>query len=224
MRNTKILVISFVAACILFVILTVVQNALTHYEPKESVFIARTDVLCDTELSVELFEEMEVPLSLAVKGKPVLDLTDFEGKYAQNPIYQGQILFQSDVAESKRISATSIVEGREKVAIKLKSSENAVSYQLEPGCRIHLYFTGRYGAVRDILQSYGLQNDAFDENSNYTVKLLKDEEVLGIFDETGISSFSEMFTKPDTIVLSVDSHMAHLINNLRLQGVFDVTL
>ena len=56
------------------------------------------------------------------------------------------------------------------------------------------------------------------------LELLENEEVLGIFDENGVSCFSELFTKPDTIVLNVDSNMARLINNLRSQGVFDVTL
>ena len=55
-------------------------------------------------------------------------------------------------------------------------------------------------------------------------------EVAGVinasinFDENGESIFSEEFTKPDTIVLGVDANTASLINNLRSQGVFDITI
>ncbi|MBP3284896.1 MAG: SAF domain-containing protein [Clostridia bacterium] len=223
-KNTKILIISFVAACILFLVLTVIQNRLTQQEIKTTVFVAKADLAVDTELSREMFEEIKVPVSLTLNREVVIEGDTIAGKFVQNPIFQGQILFSPDIAVRKKLYQTEMTAGEEKVAIKLKASENSVSYQVKPEMRIHLYFTARYGAVEDILQTYGLQSDAFQENSLYTVKLLENEEVLGVFDEAGESIFSERFTKPDTIVLGVEPNMARLINNLRSQGIFDITI
>jgi len=156
--------------------------------------------------------------------KVALDATEFVGKYAQNPIYKGQILFSQEIAEEKKLYQDGMSEGEEKVAVKLKAPENSISYQVKPEMRIHLYFTARYGAVADVLRMYGMQNDTFRENSLYTVRLLENEEVLGVFDENGESIFSDSFSKPDTIVLGVDANMAQLINNLRSQGAFDITV
>lgn len=223
-KNTKLLAISFGVACILFLVLTVIQNRITQQEVKTTVFIAKTDVAVDSELSREMFEERKIPVSLVEDVSVVAEGQAIEGKFAQNPIFKGQILFSQDIAVERKLYQVGDVPGEEKVAIKLKGSENSVSYQVKPEMRIHLYFTGRYSAIQDILQLYGLQSDAFREDSLYTVKLLENETVLGVFDETGESIFSEKFTKPDTIVLAVDGNMAKLINNLRSQGVFDVTL
>lgn len=57
----------------------------------------------------------------------------------------------------------------------------------------------------------------------YTSKIIENEEILGIYDANGISSDDERFLKPDTIILSVSTAKAQLINNLRSQGTFDIT-
>lgn len=223
-KNTKILVISFGVACILFLVLTVVQSRLTQQEEKVAVFVAKADVSIDSALTEDMFEVVEVPAGLTLNRLVVDQKEDFIGKFAQTPIYQGQILFLPEVAEEQKLFQQDVVAGEEKVAIKLKGPENSISYQVKPGMQIQLYFTAQYGDIADILRLYGLQNDMFQENSLYTLRLLINEEVLGVFDEDGESVFSENFTTPDTIVLSVDANMAQLINNLRSQGSFDITV
>jgi len=222
-KNTKILAISFALACILFLVLTVIQNRLTQQEVKTAVFVAKADVSIDSELTEDMFEVVEVPVGLTLNRLVVAKKEDFIGKFARTPIYQGQILFLPEVAEKQKLFQEDIISGEEKVAIKLKGPENCISYQVKPGMRVQLYFTAQYGDIADVLQLYGLQNDMFQENSLYTLRLLADEEVLGVFDEDGESIFSEKFSIPDTIVLSVDMNMAQLINNLRSQGSFDIT-
>ena len=223
-KNTKILAISFGIACLLFVVLTVVQNQLTKQEEKTSVFVAKADVSIDSELTEDMFEVVEVPIDLTLNRLVAAKKEEFIGKFAQTSIYKGQILFLPEVAERQKLLQEDIISGEEKVAIKLKGPENSISYQVKPGMKIQLYFTGQYGDIADILRIYGLQNDTFQENSLYTLRLLADEEVLGVFDEDGESIFSESFTTPDTIVVGVESSMAQLINNLRSQGSFDITL
>ena len=62
-----------------------------------------------------------------------------------------------------------------------------------------------------------------NDNSMYTTCLLRDTEILGIYDENGRSSENDKFSGVDTVVIAVDSNMAKLINNLRSQGTFDLT-
>ena len=57
----------------------------------------------------------------------------------------------------------------------------------------------------------------------YTTCLIKDTEILGIYDEAGKSIESDKFTTLDTIVIGVNGEMAKTINNLRNQGIFDLT-
>ena len=57
----------------------------------------------------------------------------------------------------------------------------------------------------------------------YTICLLRDTEVIGIYDESGRSVENGNFAGLDTIVIATDSNMARLINNLRNQGTFDLT-
>lgn len=223
-RNTGILIVSFVAACVVFLCLTVVQNRLIHYEGKVQAFVAKADVSIDTGLTEDMFKVVEIPISLASDYLIVKKKDDFIGKFTKEPIYQGQILFLQTLADEERVFCKDSIAEKEKVAIKLKSSENCISYQIKPEMKIQLYYTAQYGAIEDILKTYGLQNDMFQENSLYTFRLLKDEEVLGVFDEAGESIFSDNFDRPDTIVVSVDENMARLINNLRSQGNFDITV
>ena len=116
------------------------------------------------------------------------------------------------------------MDGFERIALKIKSSENAVAYQIKPKDRIHLYFTGKSTVVRKIFSKYGMGYDGSVEDSLLqTEKIIEDIEILGIYDESGREYENSNFSKLDTIVIAVDSKTAQFLNNLRTQGTFDIT-
>ena len=223
MKRINITVISVIIAACLFVILTILQNKLVNDEPTTTVLVSNADVKPDTELKPEWFSETIVPLKLAISNSVISSIGDINGKYAKEIINKGQILFKQDVGSKEELKIINAPEGIEKIAIEIKNPQNAIAYQVKPKDRIHLYFSGRYGAIKESITQFGLENVSKNDNSMYTTCLLKNIPILGIYDESGKSIESDKFTRLDTVVIGVDSQMAKIINNLRNQGTFDLT-
>lgn len=223
MSKRKLTLISIIVAGILFILLTLIQNRLINSEPKAKVIIANVDIKYDTKLDRELFSEVLVPISVTLNTNSITSLEEIDGKFAKENINKGQIVFFQDIGSKEELKILEAPIGLEKIALKIKSAENAVAYQLKPKDRIHLYFNGRYGAIKESISEFGLENVNKSDNAMYTTCLLRDIEIIGIYDETGRSIESEKFSGLDTIVIATDSNMAKLINNLRGQGYFDLT-
>ncbi len=223
MKKLDITVISILVAVVLFVVLTFIQNSIINNEPTIEVLIANVDVKPDTELKPEWFDVTDVPLYLTLNNNTLSKIEDINGKYAKEIINKGQILFKQDIGSREELKILTSPEGTEKIAIELKSSQNAVAYQIKPKDRIHLYFSGRYGAIKESIAQFNLEDVYKDNNSMYTTCLLNDTEILGIYDETGRSIENDKFSGINTIVIAVESEKAKMINNLRNQGTFDLT-
>lgn len=223
MKRINITVLSIVIAIVLFIILTIVQNKLINREPVAVVLVSNVDVKPDTELKTEWFNEVTVPLYLTLTNNVISSIEDIKGKYAKETINKGQILFWQDIGSKEELKIINAPEGIEKIAIEIKNPQNAIAYQVKPKDRVHLYFSGRYGAIKESIAQFGLENVSKSDNSMYTTCLIKDTEILGIYDEAGKSIESDKFTTLDTIVIGVNGEMAKTINNLRNQGIFDLT-
>lgn len=223
MKRPDITIISILVAISLFIVLTFIQNSIINSEPTIEVLIANTDVKPDTELRPEWFDVTDVPLYLTLNNNTLNKIEDINGKYAKEMINKGQILFRQDIGSKEELKIITSPKGTEKIAIELKSSQNAIAYQIKPKDRIHLYFSGRYGVVKESISQFNLENILKSDNSMYTTCLLNDTEILGIYDETGRSIEDEKFSGINTIVIAVESEKAKMINNLRNQGTFDLT-
>lgn len=224
MKKINILVISGCFAIILFVVLTVLQNKMVKKEVTIPVYMANVDIAPDKKINKSDYKEVIVPVSLTIEGNIVLNEKDLEDKYAKSIINKGQIIFKQDIASKEELKIIEAVDGLERIALKIKSSENAVAYQIKPKDRIHLYFTGKSSVVKKIFSKYGIDYDNNVEDSLLqTEKIVEDIEILGIYDETGRQYENSNFSKLDTIVIAVDSKTAQLLNNLRTQGTFDIT-
>lgn len=223
MKKLDITIISIVIAIILFIILTLMQNKLINNEPMAVVLVSNIDIKPDTALKTEWFSEVTVPLHLTLTNNVVNNLEEIKDKYAKEIINKGQILFKQDIGSGEELKILNAPEGIEKIAIQIKNPQNAIAYQIKPKDRVHLYFSGRYGAIKESISQFGLEDVIKSDNSMYTTCLLRDVEVLGIYDEGGKSLKDDKFTAIDTIVIGVDSKMAKTINNLRNQGNFDLT-
>ena len=224
MKRINILVISGCVAVILFVILTVLQNKIVNKEAMVTVYMATVDIMPDIKVNKSDYREVIVPSSLTIEGSPIVKEKDLEDKYAKTVINKGQIIFKQDIASKEELKIIEAVDGLERIALKIKSSENAVAYQVKPKDRIHLYFTGKSSVVKRLFSKYGIKYDANVEDSLLqTEKIISDTEILGIYDETGRAYENSNFSRLDTIVIAVDSNMAQILNNLRTQGTFDIT-
>lgn len=224
MKKINLLIISGISAMILFVVLTFVQGKIINNENHQVAYVADADILKDTELNENKIKEVNVPSFLINNTTAIVDYEDIKGKYAKYPINKGQIIFKQDIASKEELKIINSTEGLEKISVKIKSSENGVSYQVKPQDRIHLYFTGKHSAIKDAFMKYGIEfSNSENNNSLHTSKIIHDIEVLGIYDELGRSYNNANFSKLDTIVIAVEPMIAELINNLRSQGTFDIT-
>jgi len=220
MKKINILIISGISAIILFIVLTVVQSKLIQTENMQAVFVSTTDVFRDTELTKDSYKEIYVPTSLVINTDAVTKIDDLNGKYAKDSINKGQIIFKQDIAKKEELKIIDVENGLERIAVKLKSTDNAVAYQVKPKDRVHLYFTGKGNVIKNVFDK---SNSVKNDNLIQTVKIIENTEILGIYDEVGRSYESSGFNRLDTIVIAVSPHNAEIINNLRNQGTFDIT-
>lgn len=217
MKKVNIIICSVVFSLILFFILTAVQKKMIKYEPQVSVLIATQEINVNEKLEEKMFKSVLAPVGLANQESILENITD--NMYAKETIYNGQILFKEDIGSKDELKIIGNELGCEIIAIKLKGPENSISYQIKPGDKVNLYFTGKYIAVEGL----GVYDSSPADGKMYTAKILENEEILGIYDSNGISCNEGSFLKPDTIILSVTYEQAKLINNLRNQGTFDIT-
>jgi len=224
MKKINLFIISGISAVILFLILTLLEGQFINKEPVKTVFIVGNTIGKDEKILANEIKEVEVPLYLITNTDAIVNRDDLNDKYAVNDIYKGEILFKQNVASKEELKIVEAEDGLERISINIKNPENAVSYQIRPEDRIHLYFTGRTGMIRDSFSKYGLSLKSVEnDNSVQTIKILENVEILGIYDELGRSYSSDGFNKLDTVVLGVSQEKAEMINNLREQGVFDIT-
>lgn len=224
MKKINILIISGVSAIILFVLLTILQGRLIKQEATITAYVSKLDVLRDSKLDENDYKEVKIPVSLVLDGDIITDKKELNGKYAKERINRGQIIFKQDIAGKEELKIIEAEQGLERIAVKIKSSENAVAYQVKPKDRIHLYFTGKSSVVKSAFSKYGIEFDNnVSDNSLQSKKIISDIEILGIYDELGRSYEHSEFSHLDTIVIAVEAKTAEMINNLRTQGTFDIT-
>lgn len=226
-RRINMLALSAVLTIIIFVITTAVQKAFVHYEPTTKVVLAIKDIQSNKMLEPYMFKIADVPLSLVMNIKAVKKLEDAQGHYSLEPIHKGEILLEQAIASKGEVKIISVEPGKEKISVRLKAPENAISYQVRTGDNVRLYFTGRYSELKNIT----LKKEFYMSSQNYaggedycTVKLLENAVILGAFDNNGavLGDYARR-EKVDTVVFSVDHEDALMINNCKGQGVFDIT-
>lgn len=224
MKKINILIISSISAVILFILLTIVQGKIIKKEATVIAYISNIDLLRDSKLDKSHYKEVKIPLSLALDSNIITDVKELEGKYVKEPINKGQIIFKQDVAKKDELKIIEADNKLERIAIKVKESQNAVAYQIKPKDRIHLYFTGKSSVIKNTFLKYGIDFDInVSDNLLQSKKIIEDIEILGIYDEAGRSYENSEYSRLDTIVIAVEAKTAEMINNLRTQGTFDIT-
>lgn len=217
-EKINLIIISAILATIVFTILTLIQNSLINYEENIKVLIAIEDIEKETKLNKNYFKEICIPMSIA-KELNILNDLDKE-LYNRYEIYKGQFLSSSLVATKEELKIIEADANKEKISIELNSEASMLSYQIKKGDRVNLYFTGKPLVVENVTTKF----DNVLKGNLTTIKILSNEEILGIYDKDGFSSESENFSVPTSIVFGVNNENAEVINNLRNQGDFSITM
>ena len=110
-----------------------------------------------------------------------------------------------------------------KISIKIKSSENGVSFTLRENSIINVYATLRNEYVSETLWGNEIKTIGNDNDGYSIFKILDSSKVLGTFDSNGENIEDTSEKNIDTILLAVTPEEAQKINLIREIAIFNVT-
>lgn len=224
MKNKILILIGTITlATILFVASTIAQRKLIKYEPKIKCLFLIDDISANELAKEEKFVLKDIDISLVANTKIVQDFSKIENLYARDNICKGQLVIEKQFDTKENLKIYEIEEGKEKVSLKIKSSENGVSYSIRENSKINIYVTLRNDMAENFLKEkerlvIGQKDDGYT-----IIKLIDNVSILETYDIDG-NRIKESDTKViDTIMIAVTENEAKEINLLKDIGVFNVT-
>ena len=222
-KKVSLLIVSIVLTIIVFSISTYAQKKLVNYIPTMKCMIVRNDIDAYTQISEEDIEYIDMPIVAISKVRIVQNISEIQDLYLRDKIYKGQVLLLDQFDTKENLMIYTADNGKEKISIKIKSSENGASYTLRENSIVNVYATLRSEYINFELVS-GDIIFVGDENDGYsTVKILNSIKILGTFDINGEAVESGMEKNIDTILVAVTPQEASLINLYRDIATFNVT-
>ncbi len=223
-RKVSIIIIALILAIVIFVVSTNMQKELINYIPTIDCLVATKDISANTMVSADDFKIMQVPVELIASVRPVQTFEEIKDLYLKSDIYKGQLALYNQFDTAKNLMIFNGEEGKEKIAIKLKSAENATSYILKKGSLVNVYATlSNEYANSPIFEKYDKVSAGSSEYGYTTIKILENVVVIGSFDENGeeVEDMPERII--DTILVSILPEEAYKINLIREIASFNVT-
>lgn len=223
-KKLSLLIVTVVMTIILFGISTFVQRKLINYEPRIKCYIAKEDILSHTKISKNMIEEVSVPIGMIVKTNIVQDFSEIEELYSKSDIYSGQIILSRQFDSKESLSIFEFDDDKERIAIKFKNAENAMSYQIKEEMYVNVYVTMRLELANNFLidKERIIIGDSYD--GYITIKLLEKTKILGVFDINGVQvSETNIESLPNSIMIAVTPDEAKQINLIRDIATFNIT-
>lgn len=224
MKNKILILIGTITlATILFVASTIAQRKLIKYEPKIKCLFLADDISANELAKEEKFVLKDIDISLVANTKIVQDFSKIENLYARDNMCKGQLVIEKQFDTKENLKIYEIEEGKEKVSLKIKSSENGVSYSIRENSKVNIYVTLRNDMAENFLNEkerlvIGQKDDGYT-----IIKLIDNVSILETYDIDG-NRIKESDTKViDTIMIAVTESEAKEINLLKDIGVFNVT-
>lgn len=224
MKNKILILIGTITlATILFVASTIAQRKLIKYEPKIKCLFLADDISANELAKEGKFVLKDIDISLVANIKIVQDFSKIENLYARDNMCKGQLVIEKQFDTKENLKIYEIEEGKEKVSLKIKSSENGVSYSIRENSKVNIYVTLR----NDIAENFLNEKERLvigKKDDGYTIiKLIDNVLILETYDIDG-NRIKESDTKViDTIMIAVTESEAKEINLLKDIGVFNVT-
>lgn len=225
MKNKiNILAISITLTIIVYGISIYMQKKLVQYVPTVKCLIVTRDVEAYSQIDDSQIKEVDMPVEIVGTTRVIKNVNDIEELYLKEKIYAGQILIKNQFDTKENLSIYQADEGKEKVAIKIKASENGVSYNIKENTRINVYATLRTEYANQALNNLEKHFIGTQEDGYCIVTILEDTKILGVFNIDGqpIESVFDVET-PDTILIAVAPEQARQINLIRDIAVFNIT-
>ncbi len=223
-KKVSLLIVSVILAIVAFTVTTYLQKKAINYVPTIKCFIANKDIDEYSIVSFDDFKAVDMPIEIVSNVRTIKDISEAEGLYLKSKMYKGQILLYEQVDSQDNLKIFNSEEGKEKIAIKVKSSENGASYILKHGSLVNVYATLNNDYVLNgVFKDFEKQMIG-DEYSGYSIiKILSQVKVLSTFDENGeeVEDLSER--NIDTILVSVTPEEAQFINLIREVATFNIT-
>lgn len=224
MKNKILILIGTITlATILFVASTIAQRKLIKYEPKIKCLFLADDISANELAKEGKFVLKDIDISLVANIKIVQDFSKIENLYARDNMCKGQLVIEKQFDTKENLKIYEIEEGKEKVSLKIKSSENGVSYSIRENSKVNIYVTLRNDMAENFLNEkerlvIGQKDDGYT-----IIKLIDNVLILETYDIDG-NRIKESDTKViDTIMIAVTESEAKEINLLKDIGVFNVT-
>ena len=223
-KKVSLLIVSVILAIVAFTVTTYLQKKAINYVPTIKCLVANKDIDEYSLVSFDDFKAVDMPIEIVSNVRTIKDISEAEGLYLKSKMYKGQILLYEQVDSQDNLKIFNSEEGKEKIAIKVKSSENGASYILKHGSLVNVYATLNNDYVLNgVFKDFEKQMIG-DEYSGYSIiKILSQVKVLSTFDENGeeVEDLSER--NIDTILVSVTPEEAQLINLIRDVASFNIT-
>ncbi len=223
-RKISILTIAVILTVILFGVSTYMQRKLINYEPETKCYVAKNDIERYEKIEEDMLKQVNIPMNLVMNMKIIQNIEDIEGMYAESKIYAGQILVKNQLGTKEDLSIFEGEKDKEKIAIKIKSAENGVSYRIKERSLVNVYATLRTEYTNNVFADKTRQYIGDNDDGYCTIKILNNVRVIGVFDNNGlqINDRTEELI-PDTIMISVSHDEARDINLIRDIASFNVT-
>ena len=223
-RKVSILIISIILAIVVFILSINAQRKLVNYAPTIKCMIVTSDIPQYSKIEEEYVKYVDIPIEIIANSRIVQSYDEIRDLYLKDGLYRGQIVLRDQLDTSDNLMIFNAEAGKEKIAIKIKESENGASYILKKGSIVNVYATiNEEYASHGVLEGKEKLSVGEDDRGYSTFKLLSESKVLGTFNENGEEVENSSDKNIDTILLSVASGDAYLINLVRDIASFNVT-
>jgi hypothetical protein len=175
--------------------------------------VSRGDKVIESDLI-----KIKIPSSISDKYLSV---------YVQDGYYKDDYMEGAVVLKNMIMPGSEYIKAgvdNEIISIKLNSAEDAVSYQIEKGCIVNIFYSAKLSEIESIFNSINnvsvISNNL---NSGYvTIKLLEKVQILSCFDKYGnITKKGNAF---ENILIEVTKDESIKINNLKNYGRFSISV
>ena len=223
-KKVSLLILSIALAIGIFVISTYIQKKAVNYVPTISCLIVNKDIEEYNSVSKEDIKQVEMPISIVANLRVVRNYEDVSELFLKDKIYKGQLLLLDQFDNKSNLMLFSGEDGKEKLSVKIRASENGASYIIKPGSLINVYATLNNDYVENGIFKEAEKMVIGNSNSGYSiVKMLSGVKVLGTFDENGDEIENTDERAIDTVLLLVSQEEAMKINLIREIAVFNIT-
>lgn len=225
MKNkVNVLLISIILTVIVYAISIYMQKKLVQYVPTVKCLIVTENIEAYSQIDISQVKEVDMPIAIVSSTSIVKNIEDINNLYLKEKLYEGQIIVKEQFDTKENLSMYIADFGKEKIAIKIKSAENGVAYNIRENSSVNVYATLRNeyaNQVLDNLERYSIGNA---DDGYSIITLLEDSKVLGVFSIDG-QPIENVFDEeiPDTILVAVTPEQARQINLIRDIATFNVT-